>query len=136
MVTGLISMRVALPVIWHVVDVSQDDTQQLLRAKHHVLIGNKRPEERERECMREGKLRDGGSNRVSGENGVEQTGVRFICGLHAYVNVYMEYSRYIFLSIPLILSDQIKWFNSPCAFTCTTTAVNVSLPADCDTHSK
>lgn len=48
LVTGLISVRIALPVVWHVVDVSQDDPKQLLRTKHHVLIRNKRPEERKR----------------------------------------------------------------------------------------
>lgn len=41
LVSGLISMCIALPVVRHVVDMSQDNSQQLLRTKHHVLIRNK-----------------------------------------------------------------------------------------------
>lgn len=41
LVSGLVTVGVALPVVRHVVDVCQDHFEQLLWAKHHVLIGNK-----------------------------------------------------------------------------------------------
>lgn len=41
LVTGLISVCISLPVVGHIVDMSQDNPQQLLRTKHHVLIRNK-----------------------------------------------------------------------------------------------
>ena len=41
LVSSLISMCIALPVVRHVVDMSQDNPQQLLRTKHHVLIWDK-----------------------------------------------------------------------------------------------
>lgn len=47
LVTSLIFMCIALPVVRHVVDVRQDHPQQLLRAKNHVLIRDKRSEETE-----------------------------------------------------------------------------------------
>lgn len=41
-------MGVALPVVWHVVDVSQDHPEQLLCTVNQVFIWDKRPEERGR----------------------------------------------------------------------------------------
>lgn len=41
LVTGLITVCISLPVVRHVVDMSQDNPQKLLRTKHHVLIRNK-----------------------------------------------------------------------------------------------
>lgn len=41
LVTGLTPMCVSLPVVRHVVDMRQDNSQQLLRTKHHVLVRNK-----------------------------------------------------------------------------------------------
>lgn len=41
LVTGLISVCISLPVVRHVVDMSQDNPQKLLWTKHHVLIRNK-----------------------------------------------------------------------------------------------
>lgn len=46
LVTGLISVCISLPVVGHIVDMSQDNPQQLLRTKHHVLIRNKWSENR------------------------------------------------------------------------------------------
>lgn len=41
LVTGLISMCITLPVIRHVMDMSQDNPQQLLWTKYHIRIRNK-----------------------------------------------------------------------------------------------
>lgn len=38
-------------MVRHVVDMSQDNPQQLLRTKHHVLVRNERPEKRDREMV-------------------------------------------------------------------------------------
>lgn len=43
LVSGLVTMGVALPVVRHVVDVRKDHFEQLLWTKHHVLVRNKRP---------------------------------------------------------------------------------------------
>lgn len=43
LVPGLIAVGIALPVVRHVVDVRQDDSQQLLWAKHQVLVGDEGP---------------------------------------------------------------------------------------------
>lgn len=47
LVTGLISVCISLPVVGHIVDMSQDNPQQLLRTKHHVFIRNKWSGDRE-----------------------------------------------------------------------------------------
>ena len=36
-------MGITLPVVRHVVDVSEDHAEQLLRAEHHVLVWDKGP---------------------------------------------------------------------------------------------
>lgn len=43
LVTGLILVGAASPVIWHVVNVCQHALQQLFWTPHHMLIWDKRP---------------------------------------------------------------------------------------------
>lgn len=43
LIPGLIAVGIALPVVRHVVDVCQDDSQQLLWAKDQVLVRDERP---------------------------------------------------------------------------------------------
>ncbi|KAL0624625.1 Zinc finger protein [Plecturocebus cupreus] len=43
LVPGLRAVGITLPVVRHVVDVSEDHAEQLLRAEHHVLVRDKGP---------------------------------------------------------------------------------------------
>lgn len=43
LITGLILVGAASPVIWHVVNVCQHALQQLFWTPHHMLIWDKRP---------------------------------------------------------------------------------------------
>lgn len=43
LVPGLRAVGITLPVVRHVVDVSEDHAEQLLRAEHQVLVWDKGP---------------------------------------------------------------------------------------------
>lgn len=43
LITGLTLVSIALPVVWHVVNVCQHALQQLLWTPHHVLIRDEGP---------------------------------------------------------------------------------------------
>lgn len=123
LVTGLISVCISLPVVGHIVDMSQDNPQQLLRTKHHVLIRNKWSGHRRWSFLAPKMRLPVTGWKTASQNWFINPSLTVISFC---VCVFFNLSKHF-------LIKRFPFINS--AYWCRLTR-DETLPADCDTHSQ